>query len=1070
MSQRPLPTGAPTAMISVVRRPLAPSARSNIATVTASTAAAQPAKAQIKLEDRLSKAEAKIQDLQREKDTAHNQLGDLQTELRLAAQREAKLKHGIEKWEKAHTSLKEKSSKLSDLQARLAELHKVHEESKARRQSEIDDLTERLRKEQDRRKHELNEARQSTATESAKWQQYQTKCSALQAELDSLKLQGTASHDLVAQKQKQIDELQAERDSDRVILIDSQKYARKIENEFNARIEELQTQLDAKTDEVERRASEQQATAEQERSELHDELEELQLELEQTEHQYAHNLRVIAKAVAQQIDTVKLDSRAETHSWVARWHRAASEQIQLESLSDERAAQIHELVAVVKQVQDDRDAAKRLATSLHADLVSITTELHAERHLADTLIAQQLEDQRQRHSTQQTSSSDADSEGEVDAGDMSSALLRVQLDDVQSHNALLQQEASELQQLVLSRSNDAKQAEEALAAVRAQVSTLETSVAAKTREVDNLVSQLAELEPLRRRLAGALEEAAAAKKEAQAQTEAARSIAASLQNARVAEEAWRDERDRMASLLDHAEHYEALYHELAEQAKHLVERNALAEQEKATLSALNAELLGHNNPNQKIMYMDRIRHELDDARRDSVGLRMHIERLEHENAQLSRELASFRAVDVPLSQRPRTEVTRVLRASADPAQLLRKVSAAAATPAAKVELPRAEQRVSTPVRTNFAPAANATPFSAARPRFSAQPLLPEVQKAVEAAPKHARKPEVEEAPQRVAEPLAHPPLPVHTGLSTKKRRSYGNLSVHAIEADDAAAEEAEHQQMMDDDTLLANAVENEAEVAVKRAAKRNAPRATLVNSGALRRGAPSISAPAPAPAPGAAAAHVDSMAAASGGVVRRPSLATSSLGIKARRVSEIVRASTPPLGSIADFSGIDTPGGAMLLDAALPSPSPYGLADWTATDETSHVPALTAHFGSIAHSTPLPAKAGRRAKSRYSGAQRVALAPETTPRAKPSLLPPQAKNQLLAVYESDAVESPVYEREHDSFRNGWLDDDIPDLPDFTIDQAKPAPAQTANAKGKKVKPRASSKLVKPGPMARTFFR
>lgn len=1062
MSQRPLPTGAPPAVISVVRRPLAPSARSNIAPTTASTAAAQPAKAQIKLEDRLSKAEAKIQDLQREKDTAHNQLGDLQTELRLAAQREAKLKHGIEKWEKAHASLKEKSSKLSDLQARLAELHKVHEESKARRQSEIDDLTERLRKEQDRRKHELNEARQSIATESAKWQQYQTKCSALQAELDALKLQGSASHDLVAEKQKQIDELQAERDSDKVILIDSQKYARKIENEFNARIQELQAQLDAKTDEAARSARDQQAAAEQERSEMHD-------ELEQTKQQYAHNLTVIAKAVSEQIDAVKLGSRAETQSWMARWHHAASERIHLESLSNERAAQIHELVAVVKQVQDDRDAAKRLATSLQADLVSITTELHAERHLADTLIAQQLEDQQQRQSTQQTSASDSNSEGEIDAGDMSSALLRVHLDDVQSHNAMLQQEASELQQLVLSRSDDAKQAEEALAAVRAQVATLETSVAAKTREVDNLVSQLAELEPLRRRLAGALEEAAAAKKEAQAQTEAARSIAASLQNARVAEEAWRDERDRMAALLDHAEHYEALYHELAEQAKHLVERNALAEQEKATLSALNAELLGHNNHNQKIMYMDRVRHELDDARRDNVGLRMHIERLEHENAQLSRELASFRAVDVPLSQRPRTEVTRVLRASADPAQLLRKVSAAAATPAAKVELPRAEQRVLTPVRTNFAPITNATPFSAARPRFSAQPLLPEVHKAVEAAPKQARKQE-EEAPQRVAEPLAHPPLPVHTGLSIKKRRSYGNLSVHAIEADDAAAEETEHQEAVDDDTLLANAVEIEAdEVAVKRAAKRNAPRATLVNSGALRvGGAPSM--PAPAPAPAAATTQVDSMAAASGSAVRRPSLATSSLGIKARRVSEIVRASTPPLGSIADFSGIDTPGGAMLLDAALPSPSPYGLADWTATDETSHVPALTAHFGSIAHSTPLPAKAGRRTKSRYSGAQRVALAPDTTPRAKPSLLPPQAKNQLLAVYESDAVESPMYEREHDSFRNGWLDDDIPDLPEFTIDHAKPAPAPAANAKSKKVKPRASSKLVKPGPMARTFFR
>jgi hypothetical protein len=46
----------------------------------------------------------------------------------------------------------------------------------------------------------------------------------------------------------------------------------------------------------------------------------------------------------------------------------------------------------------------------------------------------------------------------------------------------------------------------------------------------------------------------------------------------------------------------------------LVDRNDLAEDEAERLSKFNAEILGHNNPAQRIMYVDRVRRELAETK------------------------------------------------------------------------------------------------------------------------------------------------------------------------------------------------------------------------------------------------------------------------------------------------------------------------------------------------------------------------------------------------------------------------------------------------------------------------
>ena len=46
----------------------------------------------------------------------------------------------------------------------------------------------------------------------------------------------------------------------------------------------------------------------------------------------------------------------------------------------------------------------------------------------------------------------------------------------------------------------------------------------------------------------------------------------------------------------------------------LVARNALAEDEAEHLSQMNAEILGHRNPTQRIFYVDKIRKELAETK------------------------------------------------------------------------------------------------------------------------------------------------------------------------------------------------------------------------------------------------------------------------------------------------------------------------------------------------------------------------------------------------------------------------------------------------------------------------
>jgi hypothetical protein len=66
--------------------------------------------------------------------------------------------------------------------------------------------------------------------------------------------------------------------------------------------------------------------------------------------------------------------------------------------------------------------------------------------------------------------------------------------------------------------------------------------------------------------------------------------------------------------LTDAEQYRDAYHNLVDEVGVLAARNQLAECEANRLSQFNAEILGHNNPGQRIVYLDRVRRELAETK------------------------------------------------------------------------------------------------------------------------------------------------------------------------------------------------------------------------------------------------------------------------------------------------------------------------------------------------------------------------------------------------------------------------------------------------------------------------
>lgn len=118
---------------------------------------------------------------------------------------------------------------------------------------------------------------------------------------------------------------------------------------------------------------------------------------------------------------------------------------------------------------------------------------------------------------------------------------------------------------------------------------------------------------------------------------------------------------RLSTELSEAESWKDAYQELLREAQNLLARNAVAEEEANHLSQVNAEILGHRNPMQRIYYVDKIRRELADTKHKLLMSTRDQEIAQDENDALKNELFMYKSTTVPPGGKPRTAITRVNR-------------------------------------------------------------------------------------------------------------------------------------------------------------------------------------------------------------------------------------------------------------------------------------------------------------------------------------------------------------------------------------------------------------------------
>ncbi|KAI0663618.1 hypothetical protein C8Q70DRAFT_370111 [Cubamyces menziesii] len=164
--------------------------------------------------------------------------------------------------------------------------------------------------------------------------------------------------------------------------------------------------------------------------------------------------------------------------------------------------------------------------------------------------------------------------------------------------------------------------------------------------------------------AESLAEVARAEQNLQREKEAAQRLSAAVHKAKQAEQFLRSEVEQLSSDLAEAEKYEEAYNNLLQEVDALVLRNALAEEEAQRLSKYNAEILGHHNPAQRIMYVDRIRRELHETKQKLLLSTRDCEAAIADNEELRHELELYKSVGVPHEIKPRTTITRVGRVPA----------------------------------------------------------------------------------------------------------------------------------------------------------------------------------------------------------------------------------------------------------------------------------------------------------------------------------------------------------------------------------------------------------------------
>ncbi|KAG0707373.1 hypothetical protein DFH29DRAFT_897118 [Suillus ampliporus] len=155
--------------------------------------------------------------------------------------------------------------------------------------------------------------------------------------------------------------------------------------------------------------------------------------------------------------------------------------------------------------------------------------------------------------------------------------------------------------------------------------------------------------------------AASHKQALQRERDTSQKLSDALHVSKTAEGALKADIDQLNADLADLSRFQEAYYNLVDETEAIVARNNLAEEEADNLSKFNAEILGHNNPAQRILYVDRIRRELAEVKQKLLVCIRDRDAMSAANEDLRHEVMMYKSVVVPEDSKPRTNLTRVTR-------------------------------------------------------------------------------------------------------------------------------------------------------------------------------------------------------------------------------------------------------------------------------------------------------------------------------------------------------------------------------------------------------------------------
>jgi DNA repair exonuclease SbcCD ATPase subunit len=155
--------------------------------------------------------------------------------------------------------------------------------------------------------------------------------------------------------------------------------------------------------------------------------------------------------------------------------------------------------------------------------------------------------------------------------------------------------------------------------------------------------------------------AAGHKQALQRERDTSQKLSVALHVSKTAEDVLKADIEQLQADLAGLSRFQEAYYNLVDETEALVARNNLAEEEAENLSKFNAEILGHNNPVQRILYVDRIRRELSEVKQKLLACTRDRDAISAANEDLLHEIMMYKSVAVPEDNKPRTNLTRVTR-------------------------------------------------------------------------------------------------------------------------------------------------------------------------------------------------------------------------------------------------------------------------------------------------------------------------------------------------------------------------------------------------------------------------